>query len=301
MKRAAPVIVVAVLGLGLGLMIWWITRSKPADPPIDSGPSQANIDFKPEDFIPTFDLNEDGQVTFEEFNQRYGRPLADDTPPLIFHQDNNGPALDAREAFKRWDRDGNDVVDRADMQRIENKAWRNYQAEAEKKRLKAVAFGDRWMMLNEHQLRTYEAEMGAGARDEFPYAGKFWNARYLANWSTLVDEGGNTLEGYLWNNGSRFFLLTADARLSTYDPEVVTTAAAAEDDPHNLYAAAVKALRFDDVEANLELARQCVDWGMRTEAGMLYARVLVFEPANKEALDALGFTENDGHFSRKGE
>jgi hypothetical protein len=31
----------------------------------------------------------------------------------------------------------------------------------------------------------------------------------------------------------------------------------------------------------------------------MYARVLIFEPTNKEALEALGFTERDGHFIRK--
>lgn len=300
MKKAAPVIIVVILGLGLGVMVWWVTRSDPVDPPIGNCNPQANEDFSAADFIPTFDLNDDGQVTFEEFNQRYGKPLADNSPPMIFHEDNDGPALDAQAAFKRWDRDANGIVNAADMQRIENKAWRKYQDEAEKKRLKAVTFGDKWMMLNAHQHRTYETEQGALARDEHPFAGKFWKARYLGNWATLVDEDGETHEGFISRSETRIFLLTNDAKLSVYDPAKVTVSEAAEGDPHNKYAAQVKQAKYFDIEANLELAGKCLEWGMTAEAGMLFARVLVFDGTNKEALAALGYTEKDGHYFERG-
>jgi hypothetical protein len=172
MKKAVPVIVIAVLGAGLGLLVWWVTRPAHTELPPDNTQVQANEDFAAEDFIPTFDLDGDGRVTLEEFQQRYGQPLAEGQPPLIFHEGNDGPALSAEEAFKRWDLDASGVVDAADMKRIKSKAWRNFQARAEKLRLKATSFGDRWLMLNEHQLGAFEAEQGAHARGDLPYAGK---------------------------------------------------------------------------------------------------------------------------------
>ena len=299
MKKAAPVLIIAVLGLGLGVMIWWVTRTDPV-PPTPNDPEQVNVDFKPENFIATFDLNEDGEVTFDEFNKRYGKPLADNSPPLIFHEDNDGPALDAAEAFKRWDRDANKVINANDMQLIENKAWRNFQAEAEKKKLKAVVYGDQWLMLNEHQLAAHDAEVAGLAREELPYAGKFWAERYLGKWVTLVDEKGDVHEGYMSRSETRIFLLTDDARLSAHDPAIVTVTEAPADEPHNLYAAEIRKIKFDQRDPNLELARKCVNWDLVTEGDTLYSRVLIFEPTNEEALNALGLTEKDGHFTEKG-
>lgn len=297
MKKAAPVLVVAFLGLVLGVLIWWLTRGDTLDTTPDDGGAQANKDFKPEDFIPTFDVNGDKQVTYEEFVQRYGKSLSDDAPVLIFHEDDDGPALTAADAFKRWDRNADGIVDWQDMQSLEHTSWRAFQDEAEAKGLKAVSFGDRWLMLNTHQLKTYDTETGALAREEQPFAGKFWASKYLGNWATLMDADGDTREGYLSKTETRLFLLTDDAKLSVFDPAKVDVTEAGPDDPHNLYAAEVKKTKFDDVQANLALARKCVEWGMRTEADMLYARVLIFAPTNEEALNALGYTEKDGHYT----
>jgi len=300
MNKAAPILIVAILGLGLGVVIWWVVRSEPSDPPPDTDSDEQPIvheDFVAMDFIPTFDLNADGHVTFDEFKQRYGSPLADNAPVLIFHEGDDGAALSAEEAFKRWDRDDNGVVNRADMRLFENKNWREYKALADRKGLKVIVYGDRWMMLNDHQVRAYNSEAGASARKELPFAGKYWAERYLGDWATVTDADGETQEGYLSRNDTRIFLLTSDASLVVFDPAKVSVSEAPPDDPHNLYATEIRQTTFDNTAANLELARKCTDWGMATEADTLYARVLIFEPTNEEALKALGYTEKDGHYT----
>ncbi|MCA8913206.1 MAG: hypothetical protein KDB82_16015 [Planctomycetes bacterium] len=283
MKKVVPFVILAVLGTGLGLLIWWAFREKPVDNPGNTEPEMENLDFVAADFLPTFDINEDLQVTFDEFKERYGKG------PLIFHEENGGPALSAEQAFKRWDRDQNGVVDHEDLKLIDNKAWAAFQAQAEKRGLRARDWNGRYLMLNEHQDRTYETELGALKRKEVPYAGRYWKPKYLASWVRVVTPKNETVEGYGSHNNGKLFLLTPDAKLSVYDEDEVMASDLGPDTPQMQYARGITSTPFDDTQGNLELAKKCAAWGMAKEAGMLCARVLVFDPHNEAALKALGY------------
>lgn len=301
MKKAIPVIVIVLLALVAAWVIARLTSDTPP-PPIDNTDYSGNIDFKADDFIPTFDLDGDGKVTLDEFKERYGKPLQEGQPPLIFHTHAGGPELTAEEAFtKYWDRDSNGVVDAADMKAAADNRWVAFRDDANRKGLKAVDFEGRYLALNRAQNGTFEAELGAEARKELPFAGRFWATKYFGRWVRVTHDDGSSLEGFGSESNGRLYLLTPDAKLSVKDTAKVQVTELAEDVPQMQYAREVSKFRFDDVQANLQLARKCREWGMLTEAGMLYARVLVFEPANQEALDALGYEVKDGQFVKKGE
>lgn len=183
MKKAIPVFLIVLLAMGAAWLIAKMTGEDPVKPPIDGGVDNRNLDFKAEDFIPTFDLDNDGQVTLEEFKQRYGKPLSEGSPPLIFHEQNNGPELTAEQAFKNyWDRDSNGVVDAADIKAAADNRWIAFRDDANRRGLKAVDFEGRYLALNRAQDGTYEAELGAMARKELPFAGRFWATKYFGAW-----------------------------------------------------------------------------------------------------------------------
>lgn len=283
MKKSVPFVIMCVLALGLGFLLWWFIRETPIENPGNTEPEMENLDFVAADFLPTFDANGDLQVTLDEFKLNYGRE------PLIFHEENGGPALGADKAFSRWDRDRNGVVDAEDLKLIDNKAWASFQAEAEKRRLRARDWNGRHLMLNEHQDRTYTTETSAFKRNEVPYAGRYWNPKYLSSWMRVVTPANETKEGYASVANGKLFLLTPDAKLSVYDESKIMASDLGPDVPQMRYARAIQQTPFDDPGGNLELAGKCTEWGMRTEAGVLYARVLIFERDNKEALTALGY------------
>jgi hypothetical protein len=300
MKKAVPAIVIVLLALVAAWLIAKLSGDAPP-PPANNGEFSGNIDFKAEDFIPTFDLDADGKVTLDEFKQRYGKPLAEGQPPLIFHTQAGGPELSAEDAFhKYWDRDSNGVVDAADMRAAADNRWVAFRDDANRKGLKAVDFEGRYLALNTAQNGTFEAESGASTRKELPYAGRFWAARYFGSWVQVTEADGD-VQGFGSYSNGKLYLLTPDAKLSVKDPAKVQVSELGDEAPQMQYARELAKFRFDDVQANLQLARKCRQWGMLTEAGMLYARVLVFEPANQEALDALDLTVKDGQFVKKGE
>jgi hypothetical protein len=284
MKKLLPLVVIAVLGLGLGFLAWWIVREKPSNQPANNEPEMENLDFVAADFLPTFDINGDKQVTFDEFKERYGKG------PLIFHEENGGPALSPEKAFKQWDRDQSGVVDIDDLRLIDNKTWEQFRAKAEKRGLRARDWKGRFLMLNEQQDRTYETEKGPHKRGEVPFAGRYWDPKRMKSWLRVVTKENQTIEGYgSRSKNGKLLLLTPDARLTVLDEDEVTVKDLGSDVPQMQYARAIVKTPFGDTRGNLELAKKCIKWGMRTEAGMLYARVLVFEPGNKEALTALGY------------
>jgi hypothetical protein len=83
------------------------------------------------------------------------------------------------------------------------------------------------------------------------------------------------------------------------DPAKVELTQMPDNDPHMLYATEVARISFDVPQKNLELARRCIEWGMKAEAEMLYARVLIFQRDNQEALDAVGMKLEGDHFKEK--
>ena len=295
MKKFVPLAIAIVVGGVSGVFVW---RHMSAPAPVDPGPEHHSVAFAVEEFIPTFDTDGDGRVTFEEFSQRYGKPLAEGEAVMIFHRD-NGPPLTAEEAFRRWDTDKNGVVDATDLELISNSAWKTFSAEAEAKRLRPLRYNTRFMMLNAHQLRTFETEVGAMALKQVPWAGRFFDIKYLTQWVSITDKDGKTVYGFSLEERGRLWLLDADAKLTVH-PEG-TEPTPIDDAPQTQYAKLIAKTPVDDPALNLTLAKQCREWGLTREAGMLFARVLLFEPRNAEALDALDLVERDGHFFPKGE
>ena len=288
MNKAIPVVAIVLLALVAALLIWKFSQSTPVSPPVGNGSNITDVEFKSEDFIPAFDSNGDGHVTLDEFKQRYGKPLAEGEAPFVLYHPQTKKALTAEEAFKKhWDRNSDGVIDARDMELGKDNAWLAFFKKASDAGLTPVRIGDNFYALNEDQNRTMEAEAGAKARKEVPFAGHFWDAKYFQSWAKVYDPKAGEIEGFVSEANGRLYLLSSDAALTVKDPAKVTVEKV-EDAVQMKYAKAVIGLDWEDADTNLALANQCVDWGMRTEAGMLYARVLVTQPGNETALNALG-------------
>jgi hypothetical protein len=298
MKKLVPVLAIVVLAGVLAVVVYFATRpTTPQDPPVNSVVAPTNPTFEIEDFMVNFDHDSDGTVTYEEFSQRYGQG----EPPLVFTAANQKDLLSAQDAFKQWDRNQNGVIDADDIKQLTDKEWLKHARDVARRDLKFVDWKGVQYTMNEHQVRTFDAESGAMARGELPYAGTFWQAFHLAGrWSRVKDADGE-VTGYASERNGRVFILTGKAEIVVKDPAKVELAHLPADDPHMLYAAEIARLPFDLPEENLALARKCKEWGMLAEAGMLYARVLIFQPANTEALDALGYRLEGTKFVSKGE
>jgi hypothetical protein len=298
MKKIVPIIgIVALAGL-LAVVVYYATRStRPIDPPVDGGYVPENPTFKIEDFMFNFDHDADGKVTFEEFNERYGKG----EPPLVFTEGDGAEPLSAPNAFKKWDRNRNGFIDADDIRLLQDKEFLGDAAEIKRRGLEPIQWKDKLYGMNQHQVRTFEAETGALARGELPFAGTFWKPSHLEGRWSLVRDAEGEFFGYVSERNGRLFILTEKAELTVKDPAKVEVSSKPADDPHMLYAAAIKDVPFDVPVKNLELARKCKEWGLKVEAGMLYARVLVFDPTNKEALDELGYRLEGEKFVSKGE
>jgi hypothetical protein len=298
MKKLAPLIgIVALVGL-LAVVVYYATRStKTTNPPVNGGYVPENPTFETENFMFEFDLDSDGKVTFEEFSERYGKGV----PPLVFTEKDGAAPLAAPDAFKKWDRNSSGFINDEDIRQLLDKELINKANEAARRGLHSATWKNVLLALNDHQLRTFEAEKGAMARGELPFAGTFWNADHMAGRWSLVRDADGELFGYTTERNGRVFVLTERAELLVKDPAKVEVAAMPADDPHMLYAAEVSKVPFDSPARNLELASKCKEWGLKVEADMLYSRVLIFEPANKEALDALGYRLEGEKFVSKDE
>lgn len=119
-------------------------------------------------------------------------------------------------------------------------------------------------------------------------------------WGALVQGGADplTVEGMLRHEAGHVHVAQFQPKIQVVGKDAEVTPL--PDAPQNVYAKQIKALAFDDEDGNLDLARHCVIWGMHTEARMLYLRVLIFQPANREALDYWGIDrQGDQYKPRK--
>jgi hypothetical protein len=299
MKKLGPYAAVLLLAGVLAVVVYYATRpAKPVDPPVNGCVVPKNETFKIDDFMFNFDHDSDGKVTFEEFTQRYGQG----DPPLVFTKEDGADPMSAADAFKQWDRNRNGSIDTDDIRQLEDKEWLAYAQGLARQGLQAVTWNGVQYGLNEHQLRTFNAETGALARKELPFAGAFWDTKYFGGrWSRVSEPEKSDVLGYLHEGNGRLFILTEKAELQVKDPARVQISQLPADDPHMLYAAEIAKTAFDEPDKNLELARKCKQWGMVVEAGMLYARVLIFRPGDKESLDALGYRLDGPRFVPKGQ
>lgn len=294
MKKALPAVGVVVLSIVLGFVMWWIFREGPTeDPPANTDQAEDAPVFDPAEFIATFDRDGDGIVTPTEFEHLYGHE------PYIFHARDGAPAMKVQEAFAAWDKDKNGVIDGADVKRITDKAWEKFFTNTMKAGLNPKDHNGEFLALSKVQFKLYAQEEAAAIAGELPFASEYFDAKYLGTWAELT-EGTMRYQGYVTEHAGKYWLLTADRKLTVFDKHDATVNWLPEAPP-TLYAAEVSKIAWDDVQANLELARKTDEWQMPQEKRMLYGRVLIFDGDNPEALEALGYEYRDGRHIEKGE
>lgn len=368
MKKLVAVAVLAVVGIVIGGIVFFALLSREATPganqPGQAGPEPVPQDFDSARFMGMFDVNDDGDVSREEFMNVFATGE--------FALAVEGEALSAEQTFSLLDANRNGTISAAELRRFSDSAWREFQKLAQESGLYAREWEGRNLALNGPRLRAFAQEAGADARDEVPFGGMWIDARYVSNWSEVREANGEVYEAFVTERDGRKFALrgvtnvvrveydptveaevaaevrkyleewaapaagnsiegleygvwgnmaqgggdvqtyegflrreTGHVQIAQFQPRVQVVGRDAEvtplpDVPQNVYAAEIKELPLGDEEGNLQLARQCVVWGMHTEARMLYLRVLIFQPGNREALDYWGIDkQGDQYHPRK--
>lgn len=256
-------------------------------PPAANGGNEPEIIDKPfdkEHFLETFDVNDDKRVTFEEFDGVYTAWGAEKR----FSRGPGQPALDSKQAFAFFDHNGDGAIDNDDVRVALDANWQKFAAAAMEKGLTPRDWKGKFLALNQQQIDTYNKEKGAAARGELPFGGAFFDAKMLntGRWGIVTKAGGEQVEGFLSEKEGRVWVVTQEARMLVFKPDDVTVKEV-PDAPALEYIREVQKIAFDDTAANLKLAKQCAQWGLKREAGALFARVLIFDRANAEALEAL--------------
>lgn len=292
MKKILPVVIVTLMAFLVGFGAWWgFLRGTPEKPPANDDTAGPAPDFKPGDFIATFDQDGDGVVTREEFKRLYGEP------PLVFREGDDAPPLNADDAFNMWDKNGDGTIDRADIKRITDKAWENFFTETMERGLNPKDHKGEFLALSRLQFELYTQESAAAESGELPFAGEYFDAKYFGTWAE-VDAPGGRRQGYVTEHAGKYWLLTPDRKLAVFRPDSVEVKFL-PDAPPNRYAEEIRKVAWDDPAANVELARKAEEWGMSQEAEMMWGRVLIFNGGNADALEALGYEYRDGRHVKK--
>lgn len=277
---------VVVLAVGAGALLYWVAAG-PATGANNAGNNAAEVINKPfekDDFFPEFDLNHDKAITFAEFDSVYATWGQDKR----FSRGPGQPGLDSKQAFAFFDQNSDGSIDIEDLRYAYDLAWQEFSRAAMAKGLTAKEWKGQKLALNQHQLDAYNKEKGALVVNELPFGGAFFDRKYLltGRYGRVTKQDGASVEGFLSEREGRLWVVTTDARLLVFKPDSVTVA----EDPNAPaleYINRVKDTPFDDVAANLKLALRCYELGLKTEAGAMFARVLIFDRENKQALDAL--------------
>ncbi|MBE7491104.1 MAG: hypothetical protein HS108_05025 [Planctomycetes bacterium] len=297
-QRLVLFVLIPLLAIAAGVLLYFVAF-RPRGAGNGAGNTPPEVVGKPFDkdsFFAEFDLNGDHAVSFEEFDRVYSTWGQEKR----FSRGPGQPALASREAFDFFDRNGDGAIDAEDVRFAWDQAWLDFAAGARARGLIPRDWKGRWLALNKQQDEALGKEKGALARRELPFAGAFFDARYLVEgrWARLTKDDGESVDGFVSEKDGRLWLVSPDARLLVFKPGTVHVSEL-PDSPHNEYVRAVREVTFDDTEANLKLARRCVQWGLKREAGALYARVLIFDRANAEALEALQLRlEGDSYLPR---
>ncbi len=160
--------------------------------------------------------------------------------------------------------------------------------------------------LQVHRIESYhpEVEEGVDAAERIhvqewaaPAEGTMINGLQFPTWGRVFRGGANSFdyEGFIRHEKGRLLVAQPEPRLT-----MVPADGSVEKNPqaaYPQYIAALRSIKFDDVEANLKLARQCREWGLPLEALNLYMRVLIFSPSNTEALEYWGIEVKDDKFT----
>lgn len=242
--------------------------------------------FDMESFFLVFDTDHDGGVLPAEFEAVY----ATWEQGARFSMGAGQPALDAAAAFKYFDQDGNGRIDGYDprLKDAWDKAWDVFTRDCAKRGLAPKEWRGVWLGLNSQQLGTLNHEVGARARGELPFGGAFFDARYFEGnrYVKVTRKDGTFVQGFATESEGKLWVVTTEQSLVVVKRADVTIEEQA-DSPQAEYIKLVRQTPFEDLAANLKLARRCMELGLAREAGMMFARVLVFDRENAEALKAL--------------
>lgn len=300
-RRHLSMLAALAIAATTAVAAWWLLRDNDGKGNVVPGNLPAQIEDRPferDDFFPTFDLNQDKSVTFEEFERVYATWGEDKR----FSRGPGQPGLDARAAFDFFDLNRDGGINADDIRFAWDDKWHKFAQLTRDRGLTPRIFKGRWLALNQHQVDALAKEEGAIARGELPFAGAFFDRKLLLSgrYGLVTRPDGTSNEGFLSERDGRIWVVAGDARLLVFKPDAVTVKELPAS-PALEYIKAVSTTPFDEPAANLKLALRCIELGLKTEAGALFARVLIFEPGNSMALEALNLRlENDRFVPRNG-
>jgi hypothetical protein len=190
MKKVVPWAVFALIGSGIGAVLYFtlIAPQEKESEPI--APDIVEKVFDPVAFLEEFDADGSESVDREEFDARYNIGDFKLTDP-------GGNVLSGDAAFKALDTNGNRVIDRADLKLLTDKRWRDHQEQTVKRGLVPREWKGRLLALNMQQLRLYEQEYASSVKDQLPFCGQRFDARYFGQWSKIQPERGGEYAGFV--------------------------------------------------------------------------------------------------------
>ncbi|MEE9311241.1 MAG: hypothetical protein V3V10_02395 [Planctomycetota bacterium] len=267
---------VILLSVGAGVGIWRLTRSEPMAP---STPIQGKSEKKYIDIVAEFDTDGDQIVSFAEFKSVYGvkgvRTSVD------------GKKLSALQAFTSFDKNNDGKLTAADTKLLGDINWVKFQQQAKKDGYDARQFNGKNIRLNELQLAWYHDLKANFDLHYLPWKGQYLDRKYFTEWSQVTDAKDRSDRGfYFKRDEEKALLMKENGSLRVFDIAEITVTTIA-DAPQTEYASRVKSITIEDPKANLQLAQDCVKWGLPETAAQLFRRVLIFDGQNKTALKAL--------------
>jgi len=291
-------LIVVIMAAVAAAVTWWVLSGAPPD----DGNQQARETEEPfptEAFFTVFDLDQSGKITPDEFTLAYAKW---EQKRRYFTSGSGGALMTAAEAFRELDVNKDGVLDRKDLQVAYDSAWLKFKLNCAAKGLEARLWKGKWLKLNPQQVEVLNKEIGAANRDELPFGGAFFDKKYFEGrrFVEISTASGESARGFLREDraNARLQLLTGDAMLRVFRPDEVKVQDL-PDAPQLEYIERVANTSYEDPAACLELARRCKELGLLREAGMMYARVLVFERENEEAQRELGFRLEGDKFVKR--
>ena len=275
-------------------------------------------DFILEYFKNGHDGDNDGRLSYEEFARGYNDFRLNKSEREVF---------DVKEAFKMLDANADGVLDKEDIayfdkKRAEQEAMKRREDLA-KEGLMLMSLDGREAVCNPVQRQWLDAEEGALKRSEIPYAGACFARKWFGQWEEIPRRGltplyrlkqsywarirfadGKVAEAFVRETKDaaaaeqeglapgKVYALGYDARIQVFAADSVAAVEYFDGSVQESYVKAVSATALSDTKAQLELARQCLKDGLKSDAQTLFQRVLIFEHDNSEALQALGYKLN---------
>lgn len=249
------------------------------------------------EYLKDHDKDRDGRVSQDEFREAYDKAKLD-----LFH------TLDVVEAFSRLDADRDKFITESDariFEQDEKKQDRLKEKETDAEQgLVEIEIDSVKVKANPHQREWILAELAALKQQQLPWAGTYFERRYLKRYGRVRFKDGRIVEGFVREGDTsqaavddkladgKLYVLTDNRRLTTYDRATVSDVEYDDEHARARFMRRVQASRLSDVDAQLELARESLRLGLKDDAQTFFRRVLVFQPGNDEAQKALGIKLN---------